>query len=60
MKKKKLNTLKLNKKSISNFQVKGGLPPTSYNCVPIDPYSADCEPIKWLTEDGRHICRTWN
>ncbi len=59
MKTKNLKNLKLNKKSISNFKVKGGLPPTSYNCIPIDAETNDCGPVGWLTEDGRHICRRW-
>ncbi|MGH1383103.1 hypothetical protein [Kordia sp.] len=35
MKKKNLNSLKLNKKSISNFQANGGALPASRVCVPM-------------------------
>lgn len=35
MKKKNLKNLKLNKKIISNFQIKGGVPPVSERYCPI-------------------------
>ena len=53
MKKRNLKSLTLNKKSISNFQIKGGLPPASYNCVP--PVSeGDCgeEKPRWYSVGG--------
>lgn len=41
MKKQNLKSLALNKKSISNFQINGGKPQGSYNCVPVG--TTDCE-----------------
>lgn len=46
MKKKDLKSLKLNKKSISNFKVSGGALPTSRACVPMRSDNGNtCEPI---------------
>lgn len=47
MKKKNLKILKLNKKSISSFNVLGGRPPGSHNCDIVDPGPITIETICW-------------
>ena len=62
MKKKNLNSLQLKKKSISKLQSdtsKGGALPLT-DTGGVCSYNESKKPIRWLTEGGNHICRTWN
>jgi hypothetical protein len=46
MKKQNIKSLRLNKKSISNFKVTGGRPPRSGNCLPVrSDNNYTCEPV---------------
>lgn len=59
MKKRNFNSLKLNKKSISNLKINGGLPPASGNCVPAETEDGNCgsEMPRWYSV-GAFVC--WN
>jgi len=58
MKKRNLNTLRLNKKSVAKLHVFGGRPPKSHGCggsdVPSD------EPHQWFTDAAERICETFD
>jgi hypothetical protein len=57
MKKKNLKSLKLNKKSISNFNLLGGRAPDNGNNDPIGP--DDPVDHEWFTDGGGWVCRTF-
>ena len=62
MKKKNFQSLRLNKKSISGLQLqtqKGGARPLT-DTGGVCAYNESKPEVVWLTEDDRHICRTWN
>ncbi|WP_298420209.1 hypothetical protein [uncultured Kordia sp.] len=62
MKKQNIKSLKLNKKSISNFQINGGQRPTSANCAPVrSDNNHTCGPIEpnWVSIGG-FICWVTN
>lgn len=59
MKKQNLKSLNLNKKSISNFKVYGGLPPASRFCVPMrSDQGYTCDPISdiFLSMQAGIVC----
>jgi len=61
MKKRNLKSLQLKKKSISNLDTnKGGLPPLTDTGGVCSYNESRQEPVRWLTEGGNFICRTWN
>ncbi|AXG68603.1 hypothetical protein KORDIASMS9_00818 [Kordia sp. SMS9] len=59
MKKRNLNSLRLNKKSVAKLHVFGGKPPASYNCG-ADPAGPGDEPHEWFTDAAERACETFD
>ncbi len=63
MKKRNLKSLRLNKKSISNFKIKGGRPATSIDLPCTVDQSVGCDisdDNTFLSRVAGIVCITWN
>ncbi|MEM6685232.1 MAG: hypothetical protein AAF617_05495 [Bacteroidota bacterium] len=59
MKKRNLNALRLNKKSVAKLHVLGGRPPKTYKTCG-GPDTPDDPPHDWFTDSPERICKTFD
>lgn len=59
MKKRNLNSLKLNKVAISQLRLTGGRPPHSHGCG-VDPVGPSDDDFVWFTDAAQRACETFD